>query len=43
MIGVINCMMIDAVMYGYTPSATIEKFFRLLPEKMFKIPNRALF
>ena len=28
MIGVINCMMIEAVMYGYTPSATIEKFFK---------------
>ena len=39
MIGVINCMMIEAVMYGYTPSATIEKFCRPLPEKRFSIPS----
>ena len=29
---VISCMMIEALMYGFTPSATSEKFDRPPPE-----------
>ena len=31
---VINCMMIEALMYGLTPNATTEKFDNPPPEKM---------
>jgi hypothetical protein len=32
-------MMIEAVMYGYTPSATIEKLRKPLPEKRLSMPR----
>ena len=33
---VINCMMIDAVMYGMMPSAKNERFCSAWPENMFR-------
>ena len=37
-----SCMMIEAVMYGPTPSMTIERFDRPPPEKMFRMPKNWL-
>ena len=39
---VISCMMIEALMYGFTPRATIEKFDRPPPEIRSSTPMRAL-
>ena len=38
----INCMMIDALMYGFMPNATTEKFERPPPENRFSSPNSGL-
>ena len=40
---VISCMMIEALMYGFTPSATTEKLDRPPPDSRSRTPNRALF
>ncbi len=39
---VISCMMIDALMYGLTPSPTTEKRESPPPEKRSRSPKRAL-
>ena len=39
---VISCMMIDALMYGFMPTATTEKLERPPPEKRLSRPIRAL-
>ena len=39
---VISCMMIEALMYGFTPSATTEKFVRPPPENRSSSPKIAL-
>ena len=36
------CMMIDDVMYGYTPKAAMLRFLSAPPEKRSKNPKRAL-
>ena len=41
MIGWSNWMMMEAVMYGYTPIAMTEKFCRAPPESMFSMPSSA--
>ncbi len=40
---VISCMMIEALMYGLTPSPTTEKRESPPPEKRSRSPKRALF
>ena len=41
-ITVINCMMIDAVMYGPTPNITIDRLANPPPEKMLRSPKNWL-
>ena len=38
----ISCMMIEALMYGFTPSATTEKFDSPPPENRLSSPNSGL-